>query len=105
MLIKMRGVITGPYVNEQKGYGNFTVRGYRDGDLYLNCSVADGKKALTLQGVEVDVQADVYGEVASNEVRLNDGREFDVSSAKLTVKTIQFVPVPEPAPAGNGAKA
>lgn len=97
MRIQMRGVVTQVYSNPAKGYGNFTLRGYRDGDLLLNVSPEQADNLKRLDGAEVDLKAEVIGELVQNSVKLKDGSSFNVSSAKLTVKALEVTPVPEPA--------
>jgi hypothetical protein len=95
-----RGVIKRAYYSEKSGAVYVDLRTYRYGDWSLNFPGDAARQLSALEGKEVDLTADISGDVGQNEVKLQDGRSFNAPNQRVTVLQFEVKEV-----AANGVAA
>jgi hypothetical protein len=80
-----RGVLKSVYFSEKNNATYVNLRTYLNGDWSMTFPGDAVRTLKPLEGREVDLTADLSGDVGQNKVTLKDGTSFDAPNQKITV--------------------
>ena len=94
MRIQVRGVVKRAYHAEKNDLVYVGLRTYLNGDWSLTFPGSAARELSALQGKEVDLVADLVGDVSDSRVEMADGRSITVPNQRITVARWDIKPVP-----------